>query len=126
MPYKLRTRRTRRVANPFGTSNPAIASSRNGAVMPGMSTKSREVIYGGPVIGAKIRAEGARKRAAEATREDDRVEAEAWSIQMEAFGGPAQPSPTIAQCLNDGYAPETRRPRLVHGRIRTRNADVAS
>ena len=22
---------------------------------------------------------------------------------MEAFGGPAQPSPTIAQCLNGGY-----------------------
>jgi hypothetical protein len=71
--------------------------------MPGMSTKSREVIYGGWVIGAKIRAEGARKRAAEATREADRADAEAWSIQMEAFGGPAQPSPTIAQCLNGGY-----------------------
>ena len=26
-----------------------------------------------------------------------------WSIQMEAYGGPAQPSPTIAQCLNGGY-----------------------
>jgi hypothetical protein len=23
--------------------------------------------------------------------------------QMEAYGGPAQPSPTIAQCLNGGY-----------------------
>jgi hypothetical protein len=23
--------------------------------------------------------------------------------QMEGFGGPAQPSPTIAQCLNGGY-----------------------
>jgi hypothetical protein len=23
---------------------------------------------------------------------------------MEAYGGPAQPSPTIAQCLNGGYA----------------------
>src|SRR3954449_7075072 len=68
-----------------------------------MSTKSREVIYGGPVMGAKIRAEGARKRATEAAREADRAEAEAWSIQMEAFGGPAQPSPTIAQCLNGGY-----------------------
>jgi hypothetical protein len=30
----------------------------------------------------------------------DRAEAEAWSIQMEGYGGPAQPSPTIAQCLN--------------------------
>ena len=25
------------------------------------------------------------------------------SEQMEGFGGPAQPSPTIAQCLNGGY-----------------------
>jgi hypothetical protein len=68
-----------------------------------MSTKSREVIYGGRIIGAKIRAEGARKRAAEAIREADRAETEARSIQMEGYGGPAQPSPTIAQCLNGGY-----------------------
>src|SRR3954447_3926592 len=68
-----------------------------------MSTKSREVIYGGAVMGAKIRAEGARKRAIEAARDAGRAEAEAWSIQMQAFGGAAQPSPTIAQCLNGGY-----------------------
>jgi hypothetical protein len=37
-----------------------------------------------------------------ATREADRAEAYAWSLRM-AFGGPAQPSPTIAQCLNGGY-----------------------
>src|SRR5947208_2898533 len=42
-----------------------------------MSTKSRQTIYGGPIMGAKIRAEGARKRAAEAAREADRAEAEA-------------------------------------------------
>jgi hypothetical protein len=36
-------------------------------------------------------------------RKADRVEAEAWSIRMEGYGGPAQPSPTIAQCLNGGY-----------------------
>ena len=67
-----------------------------------MSTKSHQVIYGGAVMDAKIRAEGARKRAIEAAREADRAEAEAWSIHMEAFGGPAQPSPTLAQCLNGG------------------------
>src|SRR5215213_9569012 len=60
-----------------------------------MSTKSRQTIYAGPIMGAKIRAEGARKRATEAAREADRAEAEAWSLQMEAYGGPAQPSPTI-------------------------------
>src|SRR5436190_21715445 len=67
-----------------------------------MSTKSRQTIYGGPIMGAKIRAEGARKRAVEAAREADRAEAEAWSLQTEAFGGPVQPSPTIGQCLNGG------------------------
>jgi hypothetical protein len=37
-----------------------------------MSTKSRQTIYGGRIIGAKIRAESARKRAVEAAREADR------------------------------------------------------
>src|SRR4051794_38054309 len=67
-----------------------------------MSTKSRQTIYGGSIMGATIRAEGARKRAAEAIRESDRAEAEAWSIRMEGYGGPAQPSPTIGQCVNGG------------------------
>jgi hypothetical protein len=26
-----------------------------------------------------------------------------WSIQMEAYGGPAQPSPSLGQCLSGGY-----------------------
>ena len=33
----------------------------------------------------------------------DRAEAEAWSIRMEGYGGPTQPSPTIGECLNGGY-----------------------
>jgi hypothetical protein len=68
-----------------------------------MSTKSREVIFGSRIRGAKIRADGARKDAIKAVREADRAEAEAWSIRMEGYGGPAQPSPTIGQCLNGGY-----------------------
>ena len=68
-----------------------------------MSTKSREVIFGSRIAGARIRAQGARERARQANREADRAEAEAWSIRMEGYGGPAQPSPTIAQCLNGGY-----------------------
>jgi hypothetical protein len=71
--------------------------------MPAMSTKSREVIFGSRIRGAKIRAEGAREEAVKAARAADRAEAEAWSIRMEGYGGPAQPSPTIAQCLNGGY-----------------------
>jgi hypothetical protein len=73
--------------------------------MAAMGTRSREVIYGGRIIGAKIRAEGAREAAQKAVREADQAAAELWSIQMEAHGGPAQPSPTIAQCLNGGYPP---------------------
>jgi hypothetical protein len=69
-----------------------------------MSTKSREVIFGSRIRGAKIHAEGARERAKQAIREADRAEAEAWSIRMEGYGGPAQPSPTIAQCLNGATA----------------------
>jgi hypothetical protein len=68
-----------------------------------MGTKSREVIYGGRVRAAKMNADRARKLAVEAAREADRAEAHAWSLRMEGFGGPAQPSPTIAQCLNGGY-----------------------
>ena len=68
-----------------------------------MSTKSRQVIYGSRIRGAKICAEDAREEAAKAIRAADRAEAEAWSIQMEGYGGPAQPSPTIGQCLNGGY-----------------------
>ena len=67
-----------------------------------MSTKSREVIWGGRIGAAKITAEAARQRAKEAAREADRAEAYAWSIRMEGYGGPAQPSPTIGQCLNGG------------------------
>jgi hypothetical protein len=48
-------------------------------------------------------ARGRRAQAGCRVRDADRAEAEAWSIQMEGYGGPAQPSPTIAQCLNGGY-----------------------
>lgn len=67
-----------------------------------MSTKSRWVIYGSRLRGAQIHVRHALKAAAEAQREADRAVAEEWSIRMEGFGGPAQPSPTIAQCLNGG------------------------
>jgi len=67
-----------------------------------MSTKSREVLFGSRIRGAQIRAEGAREDALKAIRAADRAAAEAWSIRMEGYGGPAQPAPTIAQCINGG------------------------
>jgi hypothetical protein len=54
-------------------------------------------------MGAKTRAEAARQEARKAARAADRAEAEAWSVRMEGYGGPVQPSPTIGQCLNGGY-----------------------
>jgi hypothetical protein len=57
-----------------------------------MSTKSRDTIFDGQLMGAQIRAEGAREDAREAIGKADRAEAELWSIRMEGYGGPAQPS----------------------------------
>jgi hypothetical protein len=68
-----------------------------------MSTKTREVIWGGRMMGADMRAQAARQDATKAARAADRAEAEAWSVRMEGYGGPAQPSPTIGQRVNGGY-----------------------
>jgi hypothetical protein len=69
-----------------------IVSARKARFNAGMaSTKSRQFIWGGRVKLAKMQAEHARKRAVEAAREAGRAEAEAWSIRMEGYGGPAQP-----------------------------------
>ncbi|QHO72341.1 hypothetical protein ACH79_06575 [Bradyrhizobium sp. CCBAU 051011] len=62
-----------------------------------MGTKSPESIYG-----ASIRA--AAERATEARREADRLACEAWNKRMLGFQGPAQPSPTLGDALNAGYA----------------------
>ena len=100
----LHTARTCRVASPFPASNPSgIAGSRKGRCNSPMGGPSRRRIFGDRVRGAKISAEHARQRAKEAAREADAAECLLWSEQMEGFGGPAQPSPTIAQCLNGGY-----------------------
>jgi hypothetical protein len=94
---------TRCVLGLFQPANPSgMPKAASGAVMAPMSTKSREVIYGGQVIGAKIRAEDVREAAEMAVREADRAASAYGRIQMEAYGGPARPSPTIAQCLNGG------------------------
>jgi hypothetical protein len=53
------------------------------------ATKSREVIWGGRIMAAKISAERARKRAVEAVREADRAEARgggAWGGVVPADG----------------------------------------
>jgi hypothetical protein len=69
-----------------------------------MTGRNRQRILGDRVKGARIGAQHARERASQALREADAAECLLWSEQMEAYGGPAQPSPTIDQCLNAGYA----------------------
>jgi hypothetical protein len=69
---------------------------------PGVITShEREVIFGARIMGAKIRAEHA-SETTKGQRDADRAEAELWSLRLQAYGGPAQPSPTIGQCLNGG------------------------
>ncbi len=67
-----------------------------------MGTKSREVIFGSRHRLWKERIPIARAEAVAAIRKAHRALAEEWSVRMEGFGGPAQPSPTIAQCMNGG------------------------
>jgi hypothetical protein len=68
-----------------------------------MGGRSRQRIFGDRVRGARIGALQARDTAKKAVSEADAAECLLWSEQMEGFGGPAQPSPTIGQCLNGGY-----------------------
>jgi hypothetical protein len=68
-----------------------------------MGRKNRQRRFGDRVMRAKIHAKHTRQQAAKAAREADAAECLLCSEQMEGFGGPAQPSPTIAQYLNGGY-----------------------
>src|SRR6202795_492628 len=68
-----------------------------------MGGRNRQRIFGDRVRGARIGALQAREAAEKAAREAESSESLLWSEQMEGFGGPAQPSPTIGQCLNGGY-----------------------
>lgn len=68
-----------------------------------MGGKSRNRIFGDRVSAAKSHARFAREQAWEALKKADAALCLWWSETMEGFGGPAQPSPTIGQCLNGGY-----------------------
>jgi hypothetical protein len=69
---------------------------RGPAILSRMGTKSRETIYGGPVLAAA-------ERATQARREADWLACEAWNKRMLGFQGPAQPSPALGDALNAGY-----------------------
>jgi hypothetical protein len=58
-----------------------------------MGTKSREIIWGSRIAGAKMLAESARQRAKEAAREADRAEAHACVVDPDggAMAVPRKP-----------------------------------
>jgi hypothetical protein len=91
---------------PFAVRSKWKGVAENGQVLSGSRLNEHQIaprtVWLSRIAGAKIRAEGARERAKQAVRAADRAEGEAWSIRMEGYFGPAQPSPTIAQCLNSG------------------------
>src|SRR5260370_40111093 len=87
----------------LGYAKNGIARACNDCCNGPMSGPNRRRIFGDRVRGAEIHAQHTRQRALKAAREADAAECHLWSERMEGFGGPAQPSPTIAQCLNGGH-----------------------
>jgi len=93
----LSTARSYRFRNPMLAPNAGkVAHLRQCAVVA-----SHE--HDGRIMGANVRAGAARQEAKKTARAPDLTEAEAWSVRMEGYGGPAQRSPTIGQCLDGGY-----------------------
>ena len=84
------------LAKPITSRCSGLPPAHHAAILAGMTTKSRETIYG-----ASIRA--AAERAAAARKEADRLACEAWNKRMLGFKGPAQPSPTLGDALNAGF-----------------------
>jgi hypothetical protein len=68
-----------------------------------MGGKSRYRLWGDRVNAARVHVNFAREQLIKAIRDRDEAVCRLWSHQMEGFGGPAQPSPTIGQAINGGY-----------------------
>ena len=68
-----------------------------------MGGRSRDRIFGDKLRAAKVRLESARKQSRTADFSIAAAECEVWSAQMEGYGGPAQPSPTIEQAVGAGF-----------------------
>jgi hypothetical protein len=68
-----------------------------------MGGKNRDRLWGDRLRSARLHADEARRQAERAKLAADAAACELWSAQMEGFGGPAQPSPTIGQAIDAGY-----------------------
>lgn len=76
-----------------------IDCPQDGLLSSVMSTKSREVLFGSKLRGLQMRAKAARVEAKLAIAAAHKAACEEWSLRMFGFGGPSQPSPTIAQAI---------------------------
>ena len=102
--HKLHTARTGSVVSPFPASNPSgIAGKGKARCNPPHGHQIPRSHMEQPHQRREDERRTCARGAKKAAREADRAEAYAWSVRMEGYGGPAQPSPTIAQCLNGGY-----------------------
>jgi hypothetical protein len=93
-------------------------------ITPAMSTKKREAIFGGRIMGAK--AEHALELAKKAQRDADRAEAELWSIRMEPMGAQRsrrQPFPNASTAGSDGLRSSATDARRVRACRSMRSAD---
>jgi len=68
-----------------------------------MGGPNRDRLFGGRIMAAEMKADSAKREAAEKIREADAATCESWNFRMIGYGGPAQPSPTIAEALSGGF-----------------------
>jgi hypothetical protein len=68
-----------------------------------MGRRNPDRLFGGRISAAKMRADSARKEAAEKLKEAAVETCQAWNYRMIGYGGPVQPSPTIGEAISGGF-----------------------
>lgn len=68
-----------------------------------MGRRNPSRVFGGRIIAAEMKADSAKKEAAEKLREAAAETCRAWNYRMIGFGGPVQPSPTISDAIAGGF-----------------------
>jgi hypothetical protein len=68
-----------------------------------MGRRNPDRLFGGRISAAKMKAESARKEAAEKLKEAAAETCRGWNYRMIGYGGPVQPSPTIAEAISGGF-----------------------
>ncbi|WLA64926.1 hypothetical protein [Bradyrhizobium diazoefficiens] len=68
-----------------------------------MGGPSRDRLFGGRIMAAEMKADSAKKEAAEKLREAAAETCQAWNFRMLGYGGPVQPSPSIAEAISGGF-----------------------